>query len=734
MRFLSTLILLVALALAVTLSGSSSPAEAQGQANKLTFFVIDRHEISSDQSKVDLANSLLGLMFRLKEGQPFAFVFGDDFTNVYGPTDTNSEGFVQMRRAVEQKLASSPPSEPLDLESALAETYNYLNGLVVSSESSIYVITGDTSTTDAAATVDELDPILDLIEEVGWSVFNVTTPEADPGLKNVLAEIARRTSGESFELSIPNGLEALTNRTLIREGKGALQTMGTTTLSPDSIFETDLDIVPGTGELNMVFFREDDSTSFKLKNPSGLEASSADRESTETIELPNIAIVRLFEPIPGRWSLEVRGDRGLLTAHRYSINRYRIELQMQGAVPVGIPVNIIASVTDDGSLVSVNAGLLARITDPDGTSVLYDLNDEGTGGDALAGDGYYSATLPSLTTDGTYNVEMQLQWPEIAHTITTLSSFDARLFPDFTLSQEPVEILEPGVRTKIAEVTVGIGNQPYSVTPDDISTSVVTNQGDPGTLELVPRRIITEGKAFEYEVFYTAPAEALATVAISLDVEYAGQKFLRSVDPVIISSIPPAQPLPAPPPAPTPAPAPTTAPPPPVERVEQTAPIVTILIVVGAIIAAAAAVLLINYLARVAPFGAILTEDGRVVVRLRDVQRAPLQNLLTRNRLSGGELGISGLDSVSFRFYRDEVLIEPVEFSTNTVRLNNQPVTDLAVVHDGSWLGAMGRLYTYSYSDVQAEAQQAPASGSQSDQGESDVAESGDDERADDRA
>ena len=89
--------------------------------------MIDRHELSSDQSKVDLVNSLLGLMFRLKEGQPFAFVFGDDFSNVYGPTDTNAEGFVQLRRAVEQKLASAPPSEPLDLESALAETYNYLN-------------------------------------------------------------------------------------------------------------------------------------------------------------------------------------------------------------------------------------------------------------------------------------------------------------------------------------------------------------------------------------------------------------------------------------------------------------------------------------------------------------------------------------------------------------------------------------------------------------------------------
>ena len=209
--------------------------------------MIDRQAISSNQSTVDLVNSLLGLMFRLKEGQTFAFVFGDDLSRVYGPTDSDAEDFTQVRRSIEAQLSSPPPSEPLNLGSALAETYNYLSGLVVSSETSIYLITGDSTATESASKVDEMDPILDLIEESGWPIFNVTTPETDTGLKNALAEIARRTSGESYELSVPHGLEELTNRTLVREGKGALHAMGNTVLSSDSIFETDLDIVPGDG-------------------------------------------------------------------------------------------------------------------------------------------------------------------------------------------------------------------------------------------------------------------------------------------------------------------------------------------------------------------------------------------------------------------------------------------------------------------------------------------------------
>ena len=107
--------------------------------------------------------------------------------------------------------------------------YNHLKGLFVSPETTIYFITGDTSSTDAAAKINEVGPVLSLIGEAGWSVSNVTTPETDPGLRAVLSEIAQRTSGESFELSIPHGLEEIANRTLIREGKGPLQPMGDTT-------------------------------------------------------------------------------------------------------------------------------------------------------------------------------------------------------------------------------------------------------------------------------------------------------------------------------------------------------------------------------------------------------------------------------------------------------------------------------------------------------------------------
>ena len=697
MRISSRLIFFVAVAVAILLSTSPNWAEAQTHSDKLTVLIFDRQSISSNVAGQELVNSLLGLLFRLKEGQPFVFIFSDDLADVRGPLETDAEAFRHLRRSVEETIASLPPEEPLDVVSTLAEVYNYLSGLNVSPETSIYLFTGNTEQTDTETALDTLDPVLTLVEQAGWPVYNLTKPETDPGFKGVLEEIARRTGGESFELSLPVGLEHFTNRTLILEGEGALQHLGATTLSPDSVFETHVDVVPGTGAVNMIFFRDNDITSFRLENPDGFEASSGDRKSSSTIELANIVIWELVEPTPGRWSLEVRGDSGLLSANRYSDNRYRIELQSFGAIPVGMPVTIIASVTDGEQLVSVEAGLLARITDPGGTSVLYDLNDEGTGGDAAAADGYFSATIPPVTIDGTYDVELQLWWPDIAHTVTTRSFFEARLFPSLEFQAEKVDLIEPGRRTKIGTLSVAIGSQPFAVSERDLIDSVVTNEGEPGIVEVIPQRIISDDKAFEFDVFYTAQSESLATIVVTLDIEYAERQFSVSAEPLVVSSIPPAPPAPPPARAATPAPAATTAPPPQVARTPADSGVPTGVWVVLALIGLAIVAALIYWLTKATPFGSIYTEEGELVADLGSLNRTPMSSLLSRDRVTGSELGVTGFESVTFRFGRSQVIIEPIQVSGSTVRLNNQPVTAATEVHDGSWIGAMGRLYTFRF-------------------------------------
>ena len=202
------------------------------------------------------------------------------------------------------------------------------------------------------------------------------------------------TGGESFDLSVPEGYETIADRILRRDGSGSLANLGRSIMDDDSVFEVPIDVAPGTSELDMVFFRELPITVFRLTNPDGFESSTGDRRSSTITEFHHVVIWELEDPVPGRWNLEVRGGQGHFSANAHYTNRYGIEFQSSGAAPVGQPTNIVAMVTDNGQRSPVDATLTASITDPSGTSILHDLNDEGRDGDATASDGFFSATIP----------------------------------------------------------------------------------------------------------------------------------------------------------------------------------------------------------------------------------------------------------------------------------------------------------------------------------------------------
>ena len=699
MRRLLILTVLAATAALFGLAGLAPPAQAQESTAGLTVVAIDRQSISSNPANVHLAQSFLNLLFHLRERDTFTFVFVDDFDTTYGPITTGAEDFISVITQVEETIASDSPSQPIDMTSLLAQMNNYLQGLSAPAEAEIVIITGGQASTDAEAVSDRIGPTMDLVTQSGWEIITVTVPGTDPGLKSVLDDISMESGGESFELSVPEGYETIADRILRRDGSGSLANLGRSIMDDDSVFEVPIDVAPGTSELDMVFFRELPITVFRLTNPDGFESSTGDRRSSTITEFHHVVFWKLEDPVPGRWNLEVRGGQGHFSANAHYTNRYGIEFQSSGAAPVGQPTNIVAMVTDNGQRSPVDATLTASITDPSGTSILHDLNDEGRDGDATASDGFFSATIPPVNTEGTYSVELQLAWPDIAYTITTLSSFEAQSFPIVSVTQEAPDILEPGLRTKIATLFVNIEGQPYSVPTDALSASVTVNQGDMGTVEVVPQQIITEGKAFAFDVFYTPTAEVLATVVIQLDLEYAGRQFSVLTDQVILSSI---QPTPTPAATATatpPEPTPVTAPPPPRTQPRKGAQVSMIAVgailgVVGVTIIALAA----YWLAKPKPFGYLYSEEEELMVDFAQIPRTLSSVLTRRNIVLGDEVEVAGLGGVAFVFERGRGLsMIPTTISPTTVRVNNQPVTDSNPVFDNTWIGAAGRLYTFTH-------------------------------------
>lgn len=694
--------LLLIIAITVGKSIAVGGAEANPRIDKVTVLVFDLQSIASDSEAIGMVESAMGLMFQLKEGQPFIFVFDDEFTDVAGPMATDAEPFPQLLREVERRLSESTDdaSNALDLTTTLVGAYDYLNGLSVSDDSSIYIFSGSSAETDGENEIARVSPIVGLLAEKGWKFYDATTPQTSPGVRAALSEISSRTDGESFELSVPDGLWNMTSRILLEEDKGALLRVGETMLTPDAIFETPIEVPPGTGSVNLAMLREKDDTTLRLKDPSGLDATPRNGSA-----YTNAVVWELIDPAPGEWTLEARGSEGSFSVNRYSDYLYRMELAApRETVEVGKQITMQVAVVEGDSLVSVNAVVRARITDPSGATVLYDLNDDGVGADSVADDGYFSATIPGVNLSGLYNVELEMVWLGVSQRVTSLTSFEAELFPTLAITEEVDRetFLKPNERARIATLNVGVGGQPFAVSRNDLSSVARTNTGaSPGVVEFLPEDQTPDGKASEFGVYYTPQSESLSTVAIGLNVEYAGRDITGGVPPIVLSSVAPPPPLPTPMPRATPAPAPTTPPPPQLPSpTEQLSPLP--LLIVGGVVILVVIGLGAYWLTKPAPFGYLYTEEGRMVVRFADIRRSSTAaNVLNRDRIPGEDLPTQGFDGVEFRFARDgAAFIEPAQAGRANVRINNQPVTDPSEIHDGSLLGSMGRLYIFRHDPI----------------------------------
>ena len=62
--------------------------------------------------------------------------------------------------------------------------------------------------------------------------------------------------------------------------------------------------------------------------------------------------------------------------------------------------------------------------------------------------------------------------------------------------------------------------------------------------------------------------------------------------------------------------------------------------------------------------------------------------------MRGRELGVPGLEDVSFRFSKDAIKLLSRDVSP-TVRINNQPLVGETPLPDRTWIGTRGRLYNF---------------------------------------
>ena len=675
-------------------SGQVAMADTQFS-NRLSVIIAGPGAAAESEQGANLTRSVVGLLSTLGEGQLFAFIDAAVPTEVVGPAMAGGPDFREFREQVAIALARPRVGTTLDLVGALAESYNLLAIGAARPGSAVYLISGEMSATQLIRGSRRVSPILDLLEVNGWPVNSLILPGASGEARNFLGDMSAESHGEVLELTGLEGLKALSEHALGGSAIGALTEVSIGSVSPTEVLTSTFSVAPGTRAETVLFFREGPQGSLRLSNPSGFEASAGDRTRSEVVETPHAVIWKLIDPAPGRWSVEMRGIEGAISAWHYPANKYAPALESYGVVPLNEPPLLVASVTDGRERVVVDGvGVTARVTTPDGATVIQELNDEGRLGDSIAGDGFFSALMAPVSKEGEYKVELELAWPDFEHRVTAQSTFTAQAFPAIEVTPLRTEDLTPGEKTKIGSIFVHVQGQPYAVSREELTPVLVSNDDQLGLLEMTPRRLLEEGRAWLYDIYYTPAQEALDTVIFQLELDYAGRRYAYSSDSVVLSSV-----LPAPPPEPAAPPAPPAPALPPAPPEVEPSGLPWGLLAIPIALAAAAAAIAAFRATQTRPHGYLYDDRNERVADFGALRRHPLMSLIFKSAVRGKELGVPGLESVWFKFSRKAIGLRS-QRATPTVRVNNEPLVGETTIEDRTYIGTHGRLFTFLLSPM----------------------------------
>ena len=679
--------------------GVSQVARADSSTpRQMTLVLADAEAVRQAENGVELTQSLVGLVAALRNDRFIAFMTAETPSDIVGPFRGSNVRLPEFEGQIARKLRTPSP-RPGSLLEAVAEAYAVLAINRAAPGSSLYLVTGDASSSDFSRHLSHVPALAAQFAANGWRISGLSLPGSSDGVLQFMGGLAADTGGQLFELSVADDLGRLGDAMLSHDASGSLSHIGSRSLRFGEVMSTRVTVPPGTREATFLIFKSSAFGSLVLTNPSGFNVSPTDLRTSRVIETPHMVAWRLVDPTPGSWRIDARGLTGLVSKWSHSTNTYSLVLRASGPLALGEPTGISAYVKDgDGAAVLDAVRMLANVTSPDGSTQTYEMRDEGTGADAVAGDGYFAMILPPLRAQGTYDVELELTWLRYDHSISSLAQFKAQAFPTIDVQPVAPDQMAPGERTKVATVSVHVDGDPYPVDVGTLAATLVSQTGRTGTIELEPRRLYGDGPAWQFDVFFTMEQEGYHSLAFRLELAYAGRTHTHTSGPLALSAAIPAAPNEpaAAGPAPVQAAAPASQPDAPETTILPPKPdgfpwglVVTmgVLLIAGGGAAG-------YWLTRTPPQGYLYDDRGKPLVDFSKVERHPLLNLIFRNTVRGSDLGVPGLDGLMFQFSGNRVRVRSYG-EHPTVRVNNQPLVGEASVYDRTWIGTGGKLFTF---------------------------------------
>ena len=677
----------------------------------LYIVLVDRHATSMSEENRNLAVSFVGLLSALREDQSIGFLTADS-EGAIGPAVSGSAEHKSAYKEIIARIEDSASVRTTDLSESLSYAHELMKFEGAGEGSTVYVMSGGELEGESPAEAYPLGETINAFNREGWQVVSIALPGSSTYAKDFTRTVSGGTGGDIFPLSTPEELKVIADSILSVDAKGSLFEIGQDELAPNDVFTASLEIAPSTTESSLVFFKQGSAGSLSLQNPSGVEASEGDRALSNVVETAHVVIWTLIDPVPGEWTVDVRGGDGFISAWHYPKNKLDLSLVSYDTIPFDQSTEFVAYVADGHERVHVPDGeMRATIIDSEGKTFTYELNDNGELGDAVPGDAYYSTTVPPLGSEGEYTIDLELHWPQHEHRISTQKSVMAQAFPVLDVNIEHAEALVPGDRVIIGSAEVKVNGQPYAIPTSVLSADISSESGE-SIIELIPQELLNTGHAWAFDIVFTPGSKEFHTVLFQLNMQYAARDYNFTTDSAVLSSFA-ARAVPQPQqqvitqveyvdrivevPVEVEVPVPVEVEPPAPEEATDFPVMIAIIATAGVVsIIILTAIIYAAYgLTRSKPYGYLYNDEGELLVDFSTIERSFMTLVTRKNLVLGEELGIPELTGLSFYYNDGEVDIRSTQ-TEPSIRINNRPLIDGQETRSlsQSWIGTQGKLFS----------------------------------------
>ncbi len=626
----------------------------------------------------EIVGSLVALLAGLEPERPIAFIDAERPSQIFGPLAPSSSEFDGLASAIGSELASGSGADG-DLFLAVAEAGTLFGLQRAGPGSTIYLLLGGDVGESTASLPGRLTPLVLRLADQGFRMQVIAISGGGAGSIDLAEQLSTLTGHSLLDASSPEAMRDLVHLLAIRSGYG-MDVLGEFSRRQGQVLYVPVDVAPGALDLRLVAFKDHQGGSIRLLDPSGAEAAQT---VAAALDSPYFVSWNIDEPQAGRWQLEAGGLGGEVTVWGAQANGIALTLETPGPVPLGEPVDLVARAVP-GSAVGATTEMLAHVTAPDGGTITYLLRDDGLFPDAEAGDKYFSGSASPLIERGDYEVVLELAWEGAAFGVKSQHSLRSQPFPSLHVERLTEDDLVAGERTLVAMASVTVDGQPYTVSPSSISWEL-SGVTESGNVELVAREVSSSGEAWLFDVFATLDEPVHSALTLILDTDYAGRPHVHTADYLVLSVPTPPEPV-------VPQPAPVEVPQ--VVPTEDAPGFPWWTLTFPAVALAALAWLGARWISASPPVGYLYDDNRQRLVDFSALRRGALARILRKSHVSGRELGLPGLDTVSFVFERGRVLIRADQPSTS-IRIEGNPLFEEATLGSQSWIGAGGKAYSF---------------------------------------